>query len=83
VDVKEAVKQAKSYAADIFADEGVTSFDLEEVEQDDATGDWRITFSMSKPGRSSIKDMLLNLKVVTLRSDGSFRAITHRSFVDG
>ncbi len=48
LDVKEAVKKAKAYVADIFSDEGVTNLGLEGVEHDDSTGMWEITLGFSR-----------------------------------
>jgi hypothetical protein len=49
MNVKEAVKIAKSYVSDVFADEGVTDLGLEEVEHDDREGAWNITVAFSRP----------------------------------
>jgi hypothetical protein len=46
LDVKEAVLKAKKYAAEIFADEGITNLGLEEVVFD--AGTWRITVGFSR-----------------------------------
>jgi hypothetical protein len=49
MDVKEAVKTAKTYVVELFGDEGVTNLGLEEVEFDDTAGVWRITVGFSRP----------------------------------
>lgn len=49
MNVKDAVKHAKSYVADLFEDESLTSLGLEEVEHDDQAGVWRVTVGFSRP----------------------------------
>lgn len=49
MELKEAVKQAKDYVADLFADEGISNLGLEEVEYDDQYGQWLITIGFSRP----------------------------------
>jgi hypothetical protein len=49
MDVKEAVKRAKSYVAELFAEENLTSLGLEEIEHDDASGAWNVTVGFSRP----------------------------------
>jgi hypothetical protein len=83
MDVKEAVRTAKSYVFDLFADDGVEHATLEEVEQDDATGEWRITLSMSRPGFVGVRGVLSDFKVVIVRPNGEVRAVKHRHFADG
>lgn len=43
MDVKEAVTQAKGYAADFLSDESISEFQLEEVVYDHQEGIWSIT----------------------------------------
>jgi uncharacterized protein YdeI (YjbR/CyaY-like superfamily) len=49
MDVKDAVKRAKAYVAELFAEENLTNLGLEEVEYDDADGTWNITVGFSRP----------------------------------
>lgn len=53
MDVKDAVKIAKAYALDLFQDEGMSNFGLEEVEFKEDTGDWHITVGFSRPWSAS------------------------------
>ncbi len=47
--VKEAVRTAKEYVADLFIDEEVVDVGLEEVEFDPASNRWIITIGFSRP----------------------------------
>ena len=49
MDVKDAVNAAKTYVAQLFADEGLSNLGLEEVEFDDGSGAWRVTVGFSRP----------------------------------
>lgn len=85
MDVKEAVRRAKAYVVDLFAEEGLEVVGLEEVEHDDILHEWRITFSMSR--RDSLASALARLtpsfKVVVIRDTGEIRSVKHRSFAGG
>lgn len=48
MDIKEAVGTAKSYVAELFADESITHVGLEEVMFDELSGDWRVTIGFSR-----------------------------------
>lgn len=48
MDVKEAVRTAKSHIADIFEDEQITRVGLEEVEFDSANAEWRVTIGFNR-----------------------------------
>lgn len=48
VDVKEAVRTAKSYLVDLFEDEQITNVGLEEVVFDEASSTWKITIGFSR-----------------------------------
>ena len=48
MDVKEAVGTAKSYVADVFADELITNVGLEEVIFDEGMGAWKVTVGFSR-----------------------------------
>ena len=49
MDVKEAVRTAREYIANLFADENVKHVGLEEVEFDDLSKVWHITIGFSRP----------------------------------
>jgi hypothetical protein len=51
MDVKQAVKTAKAYVADLFEEDGVVDLGLEEVEHDDGNKLWRVTVGFSRPLR--------------------------------
>jgi hypothetical protein len=46
MDNKEAIKIAKDYVAEIFADEGVKNLGLEEIQHDNGT--WEITIGFTR-----------------------------------
>ena len=48
MDVKEAVRTAKSYLVDLFEDEQITNVGLEEVLFDEESAVWRITIGFSR-----------------------------------
>ena len=49
MDVKDAVKIAKEYIADVFSDDDPFNIGLEEVEHDEFGDRWRITIGFSRP----------------------------------
>ena len=49
MDVKEAVRIAKSYVAELFGLEGAENIGLEEVEPDLENGEWLVTIGFSRP----------------------------------
>ena len=49
MDVKEAVRTAKQYMTNVFANEGLGDLGLEEVVFDDDKKEWRITVGFSRP----------------------------------
>lgn len=49
LDVKEAVARAKQHIADIYADEQISNFGLEEVEFCDPDKTWSVTVGFSRP----------------------------------
>ncbi len=49
MDVKEAVRTARKYTAELFADDGIENIGLEEVVFDDAEKAWKVTFGFSRP----------------------------------
>lgn len=49
MEVKEAVRVAKEYVNDVFSEETIEDFGLEEVDFDDASNEWKITLGFSRP----------------------------------
>ena len=49
MDVKEAVRTAKDYLADLFVDEDLENVGLEEVVFDGGSNRWSITIGFSRP----------------------------------
>lgn len=63
MDVKEAVKLAKQYVFELFAEEGIENLGLEEVKYDEVPNTWSVTIGFSRPWDQS-------------RSSSSLAAIT-------
>ena len=53
MNVKEAVKAAKNYILEVFADEQISDLGLEEVEFEDEMRCWHITIGFSRPWNRS------------------------------
>lgn len=49
MDVKDAVRLAKQYVTEIFAQEFIMDIGLEEVEFDDLNNSWSVTIGFSRP----------------------------------
>ena len=49
MDVKEAVRTAKEYLGELFADEQIMNVGLEEVKFEDPSHHWNITIGFSRP----------------------------------
>ncbi len=49
MDVREAARTAKTYIANVFADEAIDEVGLEEVDFDDHSNLWKITISFLRP----------------------------------
>ena len=49
MDVREAARTAKTYIADVFAEEDIDEVGLEEVDFDDRSNLWKITISFLRP----------------------------------
>lgn len=49
MDVKEAVKLAIKYVADLFEEEQIKNLGLEEVEFEEGTDSWHVTIGFSRP----------------------------------
>jgi hypothetical protein len=83
MDVKEAVRSALTYAADLFADQQIDDLCLEEVQRDEYGKDWCITVGFTRRGaRPGAMQAVLGLprvyKVVRVSSDGALRSVTNR-----
>ncbi len=84
MDVKEAVVRAKTYVADLFADEGVRELGLEEVEFDDVGHAWNITVGFTRVWAKPENPFAMafsprSYKVVSLRDDdGRVVSVRHR-----
>lgn len=72
IDVKEAIKIAKDYVAEVFADEGVFNIGLEEIEHG---GDiWEVTIGFSRKWDKPPRSPFAGLAGYTSENDD--RAIT-------
>lgn len=84
MDVKQAIDIARHYVEDLFAQEGVADFELEEVERDQDRKAFRITLAFSRQRtapRTELDEVLQKLgatqsrrrsyKVLTVSEDGS------------
>lgn len=49
MDVKEAVKAAKSYITSLLSEEGMMNLGLEEIEYNESEGIWYVTLGFSRP----------------------------------
>ena len=49
MDVKEAVRTAKKYIAELFTDETIADVGLEEVEFNNMSNNWEVTIGFSRP----------------------------------
>lgn len=52
MDVKEVIKRAKEWVADIYSEEGIINLGLEEIEFDEPAQLWRVTLGFSRPWNS-------------------------------
>ena len=57
MEATEAVKTAKQYVTDLFADEGIVELGLEELDVDQGRY-WKITIGFSRPWSGSIPSVL-------------------------
>ena len=88
VDVRDAVRKAKEYVADTFADESIEHLGLEEVVFDEADRTWQVTVGFFRPwDRTGFPASLANvpawrhrcLKVVHIEDDSErVVSLTHR-----
>lgn len=89
MDVKEAIKRAKTYVAETFSDENIVNIGLEEVRRNEDGRHWLITvgFSRVEPMVKTATvlgyhnpDLPRVYKVVTLSNqDGDMISITNRA----
>jgi len=88
MDVKQAVRTAKKYVADILSEEPVANIGLEEVEFDEIENTWAVTIGFSRnwshPG-NIITTLDGNteriFKVVRIEdTNGNVKSIKHRTF---
>jgi hypothetical protein len=95
MEVKEAVRIAKDYVKDVFADEEVTNLGLDETEHDSGTGQWHITVGFSRPWNTprtraqevleklgSVSSLRRSYKVVVISDNGEVIAMKNRSKID-
>lgn len=86
MDVKEAVQTARDYVADLFADEGITDVQLEEVLVTDLMEDLQITIGFVRPWSDDAGELVKRLglkrertyKVVHIGDDGRVKGVTDR-----
>ena len=92
MDMKEAVRAAKSYVAEVYSDENVTSIGLEEVRYDDRLRNWQVTigFQTDVIDRKNSTDALFRttiqrqifgprkMKIITIGEDGRIISMTDR-----
>jgi hypothetical protein len=92
MDTKEAIRRAKTYIEEVFADEQLSNLGLEEIEHDPASGAWRITVAFSRPWSSPrtqaqatleslgvFSNLRRSYKVVTIDSSGQVISMKSRS----
>ncbi len=84
MDVKEAVKTAKTYVADLLQDEGVTNLGLEEIEHNDLSGEWLVTLGFSRPWDRAANGIIMMsptqrvFRVVAVKDDGKVTSVRLR-----
>lgn len=74
MDVKQAVRTAKTYLADLMADEGIENIGLEEVQFDEGAQQWRVTVGFSRPWDR--KNSLAATLTEYGRSDRSYKILS-------
>ncbi len=90
MDVKEAVKAAKIYVADVFSEENLSNLGLEEVEHDEAKKMWLVTVGFSRPWNTT-RNALTAIagdqnpkrayRIVSLNDNGEVISIKRRDVV--
>ena len=86
MDVKEAVRTAKNYIAELFTSETITNLGLEEVKFNDTSNNWEVTVGFSRPWQNlSLANALGNrpptrsYKLVLINDDsGKVLSLTDR-----
>jgi hypothetical protein len=78
MEVKDAVRAAKRYVADLFADESPDEIGLEETEYDNRNGEWHITIGFRRVLVGINKKPVLKGSPV-IRSERSFKVIRIRN----
>lgn len=87
MDVKEAVKAAKAYIADVFHDEGISNLGLEEIERDEYSNSWKVTLGFSRPWNTVRNTLTMitgdsaakrSYKVVLIDDDGRVTSVKQR-----
>jgi hypothetical protein len=85
MDVKAAVKIAKSYVSDLFSEEQIRNVGLEEVEFDETSKEWLVTvgFARSWDERSGLEKAMIGVhrsyKVIRLSNvDGHVISVKDR-----
>ena len=85
MDVRDAVKSAKKYVAEMFDDEPIHNIGLEEIEFDRAQGVWSVMIGFAREWRETGSAMRAlaspcrTYKVVRISdSDGAVQSIRHR-----
>ncbi|QRX82636.1 hypothetical protein [Glaciimonas sp. PAMC28666] len=58
MDAKSAVKIAKEYVLDMFADDNIENLGLEEICKDNKTEDWLVTVGFSRPWDSKAQGII-------------------------
>jgi hypothetical protein len=95
MDVKDAIKLAKDYVNEVFAEEHVTNLGLDETEYDPETGRWYITVGFSRPWntpRTKAQELLENMgavsslrrsyKVIVISDDGKILSMKNRPKIE-
>jgi len=90
MDVKDAVKAAKTYVADVFSEENLSNLGLEEVEHDEAKKMWFVTVGFSRPWNTT-RNALTAIsgdpnpqrayRIVSLNDNGEVISIKRRDVV--
>ena len=85
MDVRDAVKSAKKYVAEMFEDEPIHNIGLEEIEFDHTQGIWSVTIGFARDWRESesviraLASPCRTYKVVRISdADGTVQSIRHR-----
>ena len=78
MDVKEAVRMAKEYLVELFAEESISDVGLEEVKFEDPSNKWNITIGFSRPWdqKNSLANALGEpIRLVHIRSSASMTTL--------